>query len=189
MAEDNNKVPVKGTQESTYITPQGVFEGTPDIAYSFTPGFTPKEPVPVGGVILADEPIEYNKNRKTKTIVVKNTGDRAVQIGSHFHFFEVNRYVEFDRAEAFGYRLDIPATTAIRLEPGDMRSVNLVSYGGKRRIIGFNGLVDGFTGQEDFPTYYPKFIESMRKVDEYGFKTISEADAEADLSKNKQTKK
>ena len=96
------------TTTDSYSTPQGVFSGQPDIAYPNTPGFTPKNYVPVGGVILADEELTYNDNRRTVTIKVRNTGDRPIQIGSHFHFFEVNRYMEFDRQAAFGKHLNIP---------------------------------------------------------------------------------
>lgn len=124
----------------SYGTPMGVFQGKPQIVYPNTPGFTPKEYVPVGGVILADTPIEYNTGRRTVTLKVRNTGDRPIQVGSHYHFFEVNRYLEFDRPKAYGYHLNIPATTAIRFEPGDEKEVELVTYWGKRRVIGFNNL-------------------------------------------------
>ena len=79
------------------------------------------------------------------TLKVRNTGDRPVQVGSHFHFFEVNRALEFDRAAAFGLHLNIPSSTAMRFEPGDEREVKLVPYGGKRAVYGFNNLVDGPT--------------------------------------------
>jgi len=79
------------------------------------------------------------------TLKVRNTGDRPVQVGSHFHFFEANRALEFDRAAAFGQHLNIPASTALRFEPGDEREVRLVPYGGKRAVFGFNNLVDGPT--------------------------------------------
>ena len=82
-------------------------------------GYKPEERVAVGAVILAHDDIEYNTCRPCATIKVKNTGDRPIQVGSHFHFFEVNRYLEFDREAAFGMHLNIPATTAIRFEPGD----------------------------------------------------------------------
>jgi len=82
------------------------------------------------------------------TLKVRNTGDRPVQVGSHFHFFEVNRALEFDRSAAFGQHLNIPAATALRFEPGDEREVNLVPYQGKRSVFGFNNLVDGATGGE-----------------------------------------
>lgn len=92
---------------------------------------------------LAPDPIEINAGRATCTLTVTNTGDRAVQIGSHFHFFEVNRALHFDRAAAFGMRLDIPSGTALRFEPGDTRDVTLVAFGGTRRAVGLNGLVNG----------------------------------------------
>ena len=172
--EQANKPAAEG-----YTTPNGVFSGQPDIAYPNQPGFTPKEYVPVGGVILADTPIEYNVNRRTVKLTVRNTGDRPIQIGSHFHFFEVNRYMEFDRPKAFGYHLNIPATTAIRFEPGEQKIVELVRYGGKRRAIGFNDLVNGYTGLEDTPTFYPKDIEALRRIKEYGFKSAPEEEEEA----------
>ena len=92
-------------------------------------------------------------------------------MGSHFHFFEVNRYLEFDRDAAFGTHLIIPATTAIRFEPGDSHDVELVNYGGKRRVIGFNNLVKGYTGVEDRPTYYPAYLKAMRRLHHNGFRS------------------
>jgi len=151
--------------------------------YPNQPGFKPAQPVPVGGVLLATDPIEYNTGRKTVKLVVRNTGDRPIQVGSHFHFFEVNRYLEFDRDAAFGCHLNIPATTAIRFEPGDQKEVEAVAYAGKRRIIGFNGLVMGYTGDEDNPAYFPARMKAVRKVREAGFKEIGEKRAEADYKK------
>ena len=95
--------------------------------------------------LLSAEPIDLNAGRPTATITVSNTGDRAIQVGSHFHFFEANRALHFDRRAAFGMRLGIPAGTAVRFEPGDIRDVTLVSLGGSRRAVGFNGLVNGST--------------------------------------------
>ncbi len=167
-----------------YSTPTGVYTGQPPIAYPKTPGFEPAEPCPVGGVILKDEPIEYNVNRRTVKLTVRNTGDRPVQIGSHFHFFEVNRYMEFDRPKAFGYHLNIPATTAVRFEPGEEKEIELVSYAGKQRVIGFDGLVNGYTGLEDTPSFYPKRTEAIRRMQEYGYKSVSEEEAEAEYTQN-----
>src|SRR5690349_4398898 len=93
--------------------------------------------------IVPDGDIELNAGRPTTTVRVKNTGDRPVQVGSHYHFFEANRELDFDRRSAYGMRLDIPAGTAVRFEPGDEREVPLVAYGGARRAIGFSALVDG----------------------------------------------
>ena len=134
-------------------------------------GYKPEKSVTIGGVILCNRDIEYNASRPTNKITIRNRGDRPIQVGSHFHLFEVNRYLEFDRAAAFGCHLNIPATTAIRFEPGDKRQVELVTYGGKRRIIGFNNLVMGYTGEEDAPTYYPTHIHAMRKMHHAGFKS------------------
>ena len=96
-----------------------------------------------GEWLLADEPIEINEGRRKHRLSVRNTGDRPIQVGSHFHFFEVNRALEFDRAAAFGMRMDVPSGQSIRFEAGDERDVELVALGGHRRVIGFNGLLDG----------------------------------------------
>lgn len=106
-----------------------------------------KQPTAIGGVILADSPIEFNTNKTTTKIKVRNTGDRPIQVGSHFHFFEVNSALEFDRRVAYGKRLNIASTTAIRFEPGDEIDVTLIPYGGKQTIYGFNNLVDGWAGE------------------------------------------
>ena len=98
---------------------------------------------PIEHYIIGDEPIELNAGRATTSISVWNTGDRAIQVGSHFHFFEVNRALRFDRESAFGMRLDVPAGTAVRFEPGDRKDVPLVAIGGTRRVSGLNGLTDG----------------------------------------------
>ncbi|MDX7950793.1 urease subunit gamma [Lichenihabitans sp. Uapishka_5] len=89
--------------------------------------------------------IILNAARRSVTISVVNTGDRPVQIGSHYHFFETNKALDFDRAEAFGMRLDIPAGTAVRFEPGQTKDVTLCIYGGRREVTGFHGLSDGPT--------------------------------------------
>lgn len=87
--------------------------------------------------------IELNQGRETITISVANTGDRPIQIGSHFHFYEVNSALQFDRERTKGMRLNIPAGTAVRFEPGDEKEVELVAIAGSREIYGFNGLVNG----------------------------------------------
>jgi urease subunit beta len=94
---------------------------------------------------LLPEPgeIELNAGRPVTTITVANTGDRPVQVGSHFHFFEANSALRFNRDAARGLRLDIPAGTAIRFEPGDSRDVNLVPFAGARKVFGFNGQING----------------------------------------------
>ena len=98
-----------------------------------------------GEWLLASDPIEINAGRRKLRISVRNTGDRPIQIGSHFHFFEVNRALEFDRPATLGMRLDVPSGQSIRFEAGDERDVELVAFGGFGRVIGFNGLVDGAT--------------------------------------------
>ncbi len=89
--------------------------------------------------------IELNRGRKTVSLVVKSTGDRPVQVGSHFHFFEVNRALVFEREKAFGMRLNIPAGTAVRFEPGQDREVTLVEFSGAGTVYGLNGLTEGCT--------------------------------------------
>ena len=96
-----------------------------------------------GEIITQTGTIELNADRQTIEIEVANTGDRPIQIGSHFHFFEVNSALQFDRDRAKGMRLDIPAGTAVRFEPGDEKVVGLVAIAGTKEIYGFNGLVEG----------------------------------------------
>ena len=98
-----------------------------------------------GEYFLGEGDIVANAGRRTVELVVANTGDRPIQIGSHFHFFEVNRALRFDRAQAFGMRLNVPAGTAVRFEPGDEKRVTLVELGGARRLLGLNGLTQGGT--------------------------------------------
>ncbi len=101
-----------------------------------------------GEIISRNESITLNAGRPVTRIEVRNTGSRAVQIGSHFHFFEVNRCLEFDRAAAFGKRLDLPSGSAVRLEPGEVRTVDLVPVAGRRIILGFNDLTRGCVDDE-----------------------------------------
>ena len=108
------------------------------------PGATESPPSPrAGEIITPDEEVELNAGRRTGSVTVTNTGDRPVQIGSHFHFFEVNRALEFDRQATFGMRLDIPSGTAVRFEPGQEKEVVLVEFGGRGRVTGFNSLTEG----------------------------------------------
>lgn len=94
----------------------------------------------IGAIIPADREIILNEGKKSVEITVRHTGDRPVQVGSHFHFFEVNRQLEFDRAAAYGYHLDIPSGTAIRFEPGEEKTVQLTMMGGAKRVFGLNDL-------------------------------------------------
>ena len=96
-----------------------------------------------GELIAADGEIELNAGRATVSVTVANTGDRPVQVGSHYHFFETNPALDFDRDATRGFRLNIPAGTAVRFEPGQTREVELVAYAGTRMVYGFNGLVMG----------------------------------------------
>jgi len=105
-------------------------------------------------------PIELNAGRPTCTVQVTNTGDRPVQVGSHFHFFEVNRALVFDRQTAYGMRLDLPAGTAVRFEPGDIKTVQLVALGGSRQVYGGSGLV---MGSLDDPSVRQQSLERMRQ--------------------------
>ena len=96
-----------------------------------------------GEVLVAPGEIVLNAERTPLTLKVANSGDRPVQVGSHYHFFETNEALEFDRAQTRGYRLDIPAGTAVRFEPGQTREVTLIPYSGRRVVHGFNGRVGG----------------------------------------------
>jgi urease subunit beta len=117
--------------------------------------------------LLSDDPIEINPGRPRRTLTVSNTGDRPIQVGSHFHFFEVNRALRFDRRAALGMRLDIPSGTAVRFEPGDVREVTLVALGGTRRSVGFNNLIDGSATANS--------EEALRRAQAQGFLHAEEA--------------
>ena len=96
-----------------------------------------------GEYFLKSDPIDLNQGRSTARIEVTNSGDRPIQVGSHCHFFEVNTALNFDRRTAYGMRLNIPAGTAVRFEPGDTKEIELVALGGTRTVFGINGLVNG----------------------------------------------
>ena len=139
------------------------------------PGPNSKHLRPIGGYQLSDQPLELNAGRPVIELVVHNTGDRPVQVGSHFHFFETNRFLEFDRPAAFGKRLNIPATTSIRFEPGDRKTVQLVPFGGLQRVYGFNGLVQGWTGDGPIPGYRQDRAEAIHNAETRGFKSSGAA--------------
>jgi len=128
------------------------------------------EDVPLGGYVCSPEPVTFDEKKPVTKLIVRNTGDRPVQIGSHFHFFEVNRALEFDRAAAFGLHLSIPSSTAMRFEPGDEREVELVPFGGKRAVFGFNNLVDGLTAGKDAAARKSKAVKLASKR---GFRSAS----------------
>ncbi|EHM25736.1 urease subunit beta [Streptomyces anulatus] len=108
-------------------------------------------------------PIELNAGRRTLKVTVSNTGDRAVQIGSHYHFFEVNSALSFDRQETLGMHLNIAAGTSVRFEPGGTREVELCAYAGTGRLTGFSGLLNGSLAS------HPARVEAVRKAIEQGF--------------------
>lgn len=116
-----------------------------------------------GEWLLSDEPVEINAGRRTASVRVRNTGDRPIQIGSHYHFFEANGALDFERPKTYGMRLNIPAGKAIRFEPGDEKDVELVAFGGMRRVLGFAGLVEG--GLDAGRTRR----QAMRRAREQGF--------------------
>ncbi len=94
----------------------------------------------IGEIMAQDREITLNEGKKTVVLTVANTGDRPVQVGSHYHFFEVNRCLSFDREKAYGYHLDIPSGTSVRFEPGEEKSVQLTELGGTKRVFGLNDL-------------------------------------------------
>jgi urease subunit beta len=124
--------------------------------------------VAIGGYVCASAEVEFDEDRPVTKISVTSTGDRPIQVGSHFHFFEVNRALQFDRAAAFGLHLNIPSSTAIRFEPGDVREIELVPYGGKRAVYGFNNLVDGATADGRAAAGKARALELAEQL---GFKT------------------
>jgi len=114
-----------------------------------------------GEYIISDEEITANAGKATVSLRVTNTGDRPIQVGSHTHFFEVNKALRFPRERAYGFRLNIPAGTSVRFEPGDSRQVELTEYGGKKIVYGFSGLVNGPLEE--------KKSEALRKARDGGF--------------------
>ena len=126
--------------------------------------------VALGGYVCSPDPVTFDDKKHVTKLSVRNTGDRPVQVGSHFHFFEVNRALEFDRAATFGLHLNIPSSTAMRFEPGDEREVALVPFGGKRSVYGFNNLVDGPTAGKDAAARKSKAVKLASKR---GFRSSS----------------
>ncbi len=118
-----------------------------------------------GEYIISDDAIIANTGKNTVTLQVTNTGDRPIQVGSHFHFFEVNKALSFPREKAYGFHLNIPAGTSMRFEPGDYREIELTEYGGKKVVYGFSGLVNGPLDE--------KKAEALQKAKDKGFKVVS----------------
>ena len=119
-----------------------------------------------GEYFLSDEPITANEGKSTTTISVRNTGDRPIQVGSHTHFFEVNKFLEFPRKQSYGYHLNIPAGTSVRFEPGDTKEIELTEFGGEKTVYGFSGLVNGSLDE--------KQEEAFKKATEKGFKGMTQ---------------
>ena len=152
------------------IQVEGVFPDGTKLVTVHDPIRPGKNPIPVaeqvkpGEIIPADGEIELNAGRRKGSIKVTNTGDRPVQIGSHYHFFEVNKALDFDRAASFGMHLDIPAGTAVRFEPGEAKEVALVAFGGSGELFGLNSLTDGSHRSE------ANKEEALLRARERGFK-------------------
>jgi urease subunit beta len=119
-----------------------------------------------GEIFVKEGTIICNEGRETVKLKVTNTGDRPIQVGSHFHFFEVNKAMSFNREKSFGKRLNIVASTAVRFEPGEEKEVELVAIGGNKKAMGFNNLVDGSVDSDT------KKKESLAKANELKFKNI-----------------
>ncbi|OUP10955.1 urease subunit beta [Collinsella sp. An2] len=122
----------------------------------------------VGETICAPGEIELNEGRETRELTVTNRGDRPVQVGSHVHFFEVNRCLDFDRASAYGYRLDVPSGTSMRFESGETYRVRLTQIGGARRVFGLNGLTQGSLDEVG------SLDRALGRAEERGFLTYEE---------------
>ena len=116
-----------------------------------------------GEYYIKDQDITINPGRRTASVRVTNTGDRPIQVGSHTHFFEANRFLSFAREDSYGFHLDIPAGTSIRFEPGDTRTVQLVEYGGHKTVFGFGGLVNGPLDQ--------KRADALRLANDKGYRS------------------
>jgi urease beta subunit len=117
---------------------------------------------PPGALRLANRPIRVNQGRRTATLAVRNSSRWPIQVSSHYHFFEVNRRLVFDRARAFGMRLDVPAGAGVRWAPGETKEVRLVEFGGRRELWGFAGLTNG-------PATPARLPEALRRAAEQGF--------------------
>ena len=117
-----------------------------------------------GEYFTSDEPIHANNGKSTLSVSVRNTGDRPIQVGSHTHFFEVNKFLEFTRTQSYGFHLNIPSGTSVRFEPGETKTIELTEYGGKKVVFGFSGLVNGNLND--------KQEEAFKKAADKGFRGI-----------------
>ena len=118
-----------------------------------------------GEYFTSSEPITANVGKSTTSLSVRNTGDRPIQVGSHTHFFEVNKALEFPREQSYGFHLNVPAGTSVRFEPGETKEIELTEFGGKKIVYGFSGLVNGSLEE--------KQKEAFKKAAEKGFKGIT----------------
>lgn len=184
LARDGHNVTELMSMGAKMLTSEDVMDGVPEMIHeiqleaTFPDGtklVTVHQPITGNGAvkpgeILTEEgEIELNAGKDKAQITVTNTADRPIQVGSHFHFFEVNKALEFNRNLAYGMRLDIPAGTAVRFEPGESKRVELVEIGGMREGYGLNGLVEGFIDDEEIKK------KALKKAAEFGFKGV-EAD-------------
>ena len=184
LARDGHSVTELMSIGAKMLTSEDVMDGVPEMIHeiqleaTFPDGtklVTVHQPITGNGAvkpgeILTEEgEIELNAGKDKAQITVTNTADRPIQVGSHFHFFEVNKALEFNRNLAYGMRLDIPAGTAVRFEPGESKRVELVEIGGTREGYGLNGLVEGSMDEEEIKK------KALKKAAELGFKGV-EAD-------------
>lgn len=184
LARDGHSVTELMSMGAKMLTSEDVMDGVPEMIHeiqleaTFPDGtklVTVHQPITGNGAvkpgeILTEEgEIELNAGKDKAQITVTNTADRPIQVGSHFHFFEVNKALEFNRNLAYGMRLDIPAGTAVRFEPGERKRVELVEIGGTREGYGLNGLVEGSMDDEEIKK------KALKKAAELGFKGV-EAD-------------
>lgn len=184
LARDGHSVTELMSMGAKMLTSEDVMDGVPEMIHeiqleaTFPDGtklVTVHQPITGNGAIKPGEilteegEIELNAGKDKAQITVTNTADRPIQVGSHFHFFEVNKALEFNRNLAYGMRLDIPAGTAVRFEPGESKRVELVEIGGTREGYGLNGLVEGSMDEEEIKK------KALKKAVELGFKGV-EAD-------------
>ena len=181
LARDGHSVTELMSMGAKMLTSEDVMDGVPEMIHeiqleaTFPDGtklVTVHQPITGNGAvkpgeILTEEgEIELNAGKDKAQITVTNTADRPIQVGSHFHFFEVNKALEFNRNLAYGMRLDIPAGTAVRFEPGESKRVELVEIGGTREGYGLNGLVEGSMDEEEIKE------KALKKAAELGFKGV-----------------